>query len=169
MAWYRSSMKSGAEEGGLSGGWGRGRPGRPRMDRISFCSSFFSRPLRRRKLEWTSASACWLHRATQRRSRRSRSGAPGWRRGEEELVRSAELLPPPPPETHMSPRLSFSGGFEKISQIICTSLRPAPPPQSGRSRLRLLLSPVGPVCASSSELICSCRAAAETEIMRARA
>ena len=65
-------MKSGAEEGGRSGGWGLGLPGRPRMDRISFCISFFSRPLSLLKLEWTTASACWLHRERKSRSSRGR-------------------------------------------------------------------------------------------------
>lgn len=84
-------MKSGAEEGGRSGGWGLGLPGRPRMDRISFCISFFSRPLSLLKLEWTTASACWLHRERKSRSSRgSRSRVLGCRRGrwrlEEDLL-----------------------------------------------------------------------------------
>lgn len=79
MAWYRSSMKSGAEDGGLSGGWGLGLPGRPRMVRISFCISFFSRPLSFRKLEGTTASACWLHSERESRSSRERrSRVQGW-------------------------------------------------------------------------------------------
>lgn len=102
MAWYKSSMKSGAEEGGRSGGWGLGLPGRPRMDRISFCISFFSRPLSRLKLEWTTASACWLHKERKSRSSRGRrSRVLGWRRGRWGLEVEVDLVccwktPPPP-------------------------------------------------------------------------
>lgn len=39
------------------------------MDKISFCISFFSRPLRRRKLECTAVWACWASGRSRTRNR----------------------------------------------------------------------------------------------------